>query len=1073
MISGSATTPPGTENSVEVTLNDVIRMTDSGTFDRGRRYFNSGRVLSVTEDSGDGALLVFALVSGSGRTPYTLEITRSNYGLESLCSCPVGDNCKHGVAALLKLIQQQQRLKPAGRAAVQRIHNPLEAWLANLAESSAQPSALVYSRHYLLYGLTCRPHGAEIQVYKAYLRKDGAWSQIAATPIDFNSYYPAPNHVLPQDEAIAPLLRALRQGERIPLKGEEGGLALARILAAGRVILAEPARLLRQGPALAATMDWQHKEDHSQLSFTLPGIDHWQLIATVPPYYLATESQQIGQVIYPLPAADFIRLATMPPVPKAEMPRVSALLRSRFDRQQLPLPVEPDIVVADTPVPHITLVVSFTEKGIRYPGLLLHWQYGDIAIPMDPDERPEATQLVEREGKQHFIKRNLASENQHIDILNQHRLCLVNVFDPWRNAWICEGKTAHQLMYNWLQFEQTVIPELEQQGWIISRDTSYDLKMRHVAPDMRLQDKDRNWFDFSLDFVLDAMQFPTSVLIGQWLEQDGGDHIMLPVDDGSWLRVDTAPLQTIRDLIEELFNQNKLGKPVTLATFQAARLQGVESLDTGRAPLTQKLIRQLKDFAGLEPVPVPSALDAQLRPYQQQGLDWLGFLQRYGFGGVLADDMGLGKTLQALALILHMKEHGKLHQPALVIAPTSLMGNWLREAASFTPGLKVTLIHGPQRDSQFKLIKKSDLVITSYPLLLRDDARYKKHKFSLLVLDEAQAIKNSQTKIAHQVRQLNAQTRLCLTGTPMENHLGELWALMDFALPGLLGSKEAFRTRFRQPIENNGDAERKTELGRRVAPFMLRRTKSEVVTELPEKTVIVQYVELEGKQRQLYESIRVSMEKRIRELIAAKGLARSHIEFLDALLKLRQACIDPRLVKLDKAANINEHAKLDWLEENLPQLLEEGRNILLFSQFTEALALIEDLVKRLKIPYAKLTGKTRLRDEAIEKFQSGAARLFLISLKAGGSGLNLTAADVVIHVDPWWNPAVENQATDRAHRIGQDKPVFVYKLVAADTVEERIQEMQQQKQALADALFSETSAAGLPTDSDSLLALLS
>ena len=1059
---------------MEVTLNDVIRMTDSATFDRGRRYFNSGHVLSVLEDSEDEQELVFAKVSGSGRKPYTLEITRSNYGLQSLCSCPVGINCKHAVAALLKLIQQQQRLRPADRAVAQRTYNPLEAWLADLAESSGRPSPLLYGRHYLLYGLTCTPHGVEIKAYKAYLKKDGDWSQIAATPIDFSGYYyQAPNHVLPEDEAIAPLLQGLRQGGHIRLRGEEGGLALARMLATGRMILTEPARMLTRGPSLAAAMDWQDKGDHSQLSFTLPGVNQWQLIATVPPYYLDKDNQQLGQVIYPLPAADFIRLAAMPPVPKAEMPRISALLRSRFDREQLPLPAEPDIVVADTPEPHITLVASITEQGMRYPGLLLHWQYGDIAIPMDPDKRPEVTQVVEHQGKQHFIKRDLASERRHIDMLNQHQLYLVKDFEPWRNAWLCEGKTAHQLMHNWLQFEQSVIPTLEQQGWIVSRDPAYDLKLRHVTPDMSLRDKDRNWFDFSLNFVLDSMHFSTSVLVGEWLEQGGGDHIMLPVEDGTWLRVDTAPLQTIRDLIEELFNQKKLGKPVTLAAFQAARLQGTESLDTGRAPLAQKLIRQLKDFAGLEPVPVPPALNAQLRPYQQQGLDWLAFLQRYGFGGVLADDMGLGKTLQTLALILHMKESGKLRQPALVIAPTSLMGNWLREAASFAPGLKVTLIQGPQRDSQFKLIKKSDLVITSYPLLLRDDARYKNHTFSLLVLDEAQAIKNSQTKIAQQVRQLNAQTRLCLTGTPMENHLGELWALMDFALPGLLGSKEAFRNRFRQPIENNHDDLRKTELARRVAPFMLRRTKAEVVAELPEKTIIVQYVELEGKQRQLYESIRVSMEKRIRELIAAKGLARSHIEFLDALLKLRQACIDPRLVKLDKAANINEHAKLDWLEENLPQLLEEGRNILLFSQFTEALALIEDMVKHLKIPYVKLTGKTRHRDEAIEKFQSGAARLFLISLKAGGSGLNLTAADVVIHVDPWWNPAVENQATDRAHRIGQDKPVFVYKLVATNTVEERIQEMQQQKQALADALFSETSAAGLPTDSDSLLALLS
>jgi SNF2 family DNA or RNA helicase len=289
----------------------------------------------------------------------------------------------------------------------------------------------------------------------------------------------------------------------------------------------------------------------------------------------------------------------------------------------------------------------------------------------------------------------------------------------------------------------------------------------------------------------------------------------------------------------------------------------------------------------------------------------------------------------------------------------------------------------------------------------------------------------------------------------MENHLGELWSLFDLLLPGLLGEARRFRKLFRNPIERQGDDERRTALGRRVAPFLLRRDKGGVVAELPPKSEMVSEVELGGAQRDLYETIRVAVSAKVRREIERKGLARSHITVLDALLKLRQACCHPQLLKLDAAGKVHDSAKLSLLMEMLPEMVEEGRRVLLFSQFTSMLALIEEAVKGAGIDYVKLTGRTRDRATPVEHFQNGEVPLFLISLKAGGTGLNLTAADTVIHYDPWWNPAVERQATDRAHRIGQDKPVFVYKLIARGTVEERIHEMQARKQALADALFAE------------------
>ena len=380
------------------------------------------------------------------------------------------------------------------------------------------------------------------------------------------------------------------------------------------------------------------------------------------------------------------------------------------------------------------------------------------------------------------------------------------------------------------------------------------------------------------------------------------------------------------------------------------------------------------------------------------------------------------------------------------------MSNWRREASRFTPDLRLVL-QGAERKQQFDKIQDYDLVLTTYPLLPRDEEFLLARKYYYLILDEAQIVKNPAAKAAKVVRAITAEHRLCLTGTPMENHLGELWTQFDFLMPGFLGDNASFKRTYRTPIEIQGDSEQGQRLSKRIAPFMLRRTKQEVVAELPPKSEIICAVPLGQKQAMLYESIRLSMEKSVREAIAERGLARSHITILDALLKLRQTCCDPRTLPLEEAKKVKESAKLELLMEMLPELLEEGHRILVFSQFTRMIALIETELEQRHIAYSKLTGQTKNRDEAIERFKSGAANVFLISLKAGGVGLNLTEADTVIVYDPWWNPAVESQAADRAHRIGQEKPVFVYKLITENTVEEKIIAMQDRKRALAEGVY--------------------
>jgi SNF2 family DNA or RNA helicase len=447
-------------------------------------------------------------------------------------------------------------------------------------------------------------------------------------------------------------------------------------------------------------------------------------------------------------------------------------------------------------------------------------------------------------------------------------------------------------------------------------------------------------------------------------------------------------------------------------------------------------------------------------------------LAGHGLGGILADDMGLGKTLQALAHVLAEKKQGRLDRPCLLVAPTSVVWTWRNEARRFAPDLETLVLHGTDRKAHFEEIPASDLVITTYALLPRDAARLRAQAWHLVICDEAQALKNPDAQAAHVLRQMTRRQLVCLSGTPVENHLEELWSLTQLAVPGLLGDRKTFRRVYRTPIEKHGDDTRRAALARRLRPFLLRRTKDQVAGELPPRTETIEHVQLTGAQRDLYETVRTAMDKRVRAEIAKHGLARSQIMVLDALLKLRQVCCDPRLLKMDAAQGITESAKLERLMSMLADLTAEGRQVLVFSQFSSMLDLIAQALDAAGHAYVSLTGQTRDRETPVRRFQAGEVPIFLISLKAGGTGLTLTAADTVIHYDPWWNPAAEAQAADRAHRIGQDKPVFVYRLIAEGTVEDRIVDMQARKRDLASLVQDADGMTGPALDAQDIDTLL-
>ena len=415
--------------------------------------------------------------------------------------------------------------------------------------------------------------------------------------------------------------------------------------------------------------------------------------------------------------------------------------------------------------------------------------------------------------------------------------------------------------------------------------------------------------------------------------------------------------------------------------------------------------------------------------------------------------MGLGKTIQTLAYVQLQRQQDHAVKPVLVIAPVSTLGNWEREAKRFTPDIACHRYHGPQRQSLQLQNPRFHLFLTSYATLLRDQSYFADREWSLVVCDEAQSLKNPQSQQGKAIRSLNCEQRLALSGTPMENHLGELWALMQWVEPGLLGTRAQFERSFRSPIEKLADKSRQAALARRIAPVILRRKKESVLTELPERVEMVHRLELGRVQATLYESIRAAMDDQVRQAITAKGITGAKLEFLEALLRLRQICCHPPLVPTRSARECPESAKLDFLRSLLPELIAEGRRILVFSQFTSLLDHIQALCVECALPLVRLDGSTTNRQAVVDRFQNGEVPLFLISLKAGGMGLNLTKADTVILTDPWWNPAVEQQAIDRAHRMGQQNSVFVHRLIISGSIEERVLELQEHKRNLADGLY--------------------
>jgi superfamily II DNA or RNA helicase len=635
-------------------------------------------------------------------------------------------------------------------------------------------------------------------------------------------------------------------------------------------------------------------------------------------------------------------------------------------------------------------------------------------------------------------------------------------------------------------------------GEVLAREVAGPLPTRVITADaFDRSDTTGHWL-LSMGIEVDGEVMDVAPMVADLLRRDPrwgdaaaleriDDHAVISLRAPRGRRIDAmaGPLKAVvLAMLDLLADPRRKNGPLAMTALDAHRLDAMHSallaLDTGAPWHMQgegevlQLARRLRQAGAVREVAAPQGLGIALRTYQLQGLAWLQYLRQQGLCGILADDMGLGKTAQVLAHILLEHQCGRLDRPALVVVPTSLLFNWQQEAQRITPQLRVLVLHGEARAERFAQIDRADLVLTTYPLLWRDLTALAPQAWHLLILDEAQTVKNAAGRSATAARKLQARHRICMTGTPLENHLGELWTQFHFLMPGFLGDARSFSRLWRKPIEEQGQTVRARLLAQRVRPFILRRRKQDVLQELPPRIEVVERLQLQGRQRALYESVRIAADKQVRRALVRRGLGASQVTVMDALLKLRQVCCDPHLLKGSDTPRGIERAKLEWLRDMLPGLIAEGRRILLFSQFTEMLALVEDEVNALGLPYLMLTGQTEpaQRGALIARFQNLEAPLLLVSLKAGGVGLNLTAADTVILADPWWNPAVEEQAIARAHRLGQTQQVFVYKLVIEGSIEERLLELQARKSTLAEGILGRDDTATVKFGEEELDALL-
>jgi len=1051
-----------------ITTENIKNNINTTYYKRGLEYYSYGKVIECksfmeVDEYGDESTVIVGKVLGSSHKPYeqNIEIYEDedfDIVIAGTCSCPVTYNCKHIAAVCITYKSDMMSIQRRELSKIGHLKNSddfmLQKWLLDVNNSQKKSSSLEKEDYFLTYRLDGAKSydKGKVAIFKSKRLKNGSISR--GTKLDnykvLHSYSYRELKVT-EDEDILQLLRVFVSEDYYStmnkLSGSLGNILVKKIVATGRAYFEYNQKAIDFIEAPFQT-DFSLKLYKGNYTFKSNlSAKEQRVFETEPPLVLNTLNNTLQELDISL--ENYILMNKAPKIPKEGVSDVLEIVAKKIPSLKLQTPKGIKVQKISTiPIPTLHLkannsfVVDFSyEKySVKYmPQLEFSSFY-------------ESGEKVEIERKLLFeanCKKTIEDFGFEVKIVEENL------------SVILEKSNRQAQLQLWSDFLESGLEKLRSEGWEIVQDEAFSLKFESDSEVVVESEASNNWFDLSFNLEFDghsqAIAPLVSTIISEFDDISSMPEIInVEVSENHFVSIETKQIEPILKTIIELFDKKQGDDSLKISPYDAHLVDFMDDdvIWRGSREILE-LSQKLKDFKGIKEAKPPKALNATLREYQQEGLNWLNFLHEFKFGGILADDMGLGKTIQTLAHLSRLKEQDKLQKPSLIVMPTSLVANWKNEAKKFTPNLSVLILHGNERAKYFDEIGNYDIVLTTYALVTRDEEVLLKHSFSYIILDEAQKIKNPKTKMAIAIKKLHSEYRLALSGTPIENHLGELWSIFSFLMPGFLDTLSFFRNYYQTPIEKEHNFERQNLLNKRLKPFMIRRTKEIVADELPAKSEIIKYTQFDAKQSKLYESIRVTMEKKVQDAVKEKGIGSSHITILDALLKLRQVCCDPSLLKISEAQKVKESAKLELFLDLIDELMQEGRKVLVFSQFTSMLAILEEQIIAKNISYSKLTGSTIKREEAIEKFTEGNASIFLISLKAGGVGLNLVAADTVIHYDPWWNPAVENQATDRAYRIGQTKAVFVYKLIIENSIEQKILELQKKKQAIQESVYDE------------------
>ncbi|MEK7727735.1 MAG: SNF2-related protein [candidate division KSB1 bacterium] len=1051
-----------------ITNGEILGLATQDTYRRGLKYYQEGRVdLVALENDFFSAKIL-------GRPVHEIVVHRTDNRFVTRCNCRTRAICEHVIAALLEAKDQYTKPKrkkaaPNGVSSPEVNHGPENGWRQFVTTVHYSDNATAFA--------TSKPNkeGAEWQLYFMLALKNSEWFIVPyRTRLrkdgSYGMSYPTSSRELPFYDIVCSQKESLAL---IMLEGVENSNRKVSPFAAG--LVPNTGYHLKYGASfgmlfdllrdskfyLAADTEYKHalQAEPATVRFEIHMREENETIALFPVLIKNKTLLPFDFEVHVLTTQptwlvrrhEFLKLENNPPVdlllslqaweknlnvPKAElkdffveMERLPGLLSHLVLPNQSQLPL-----IDGFSRKHLEVIEHEEALTIK-----LGFVYGNKTLPCLP---PDQSLQSEPEQVQHRadldfvrVRRDLSAEAQARDQIlatgakqnpsGEFVLRDVNVID-------------------WLLRE---LPKLTEQDFEVCGENSLQrFRVNRAQPTLRMSvSTEIDWFDCRLLVDFDGIALSLKELRKALLHRS--KYVQL--SDGS---TGIIPDEWQQQLAHLLHLGELAGESVKVSRHHVTLIDMLfDALELKQADRGfRDCLTRLENFNGIHAVPVPEKFQGTLRPYQARGLDWLYFLKEYRFGGCLADDMGLGKTVQTLALLQNEKNLGT-QLPSLIVCPTSVIFNWENEFKRFTPELKIIAHTGLERrrDPNFEAC---DVIMTSYGILRRDIEFLKDAKLHYLILDESQHIKNSAAQTAKAVRLLQAEHRLALTGTPVENNTHELWSQFNFLNPGLLGSLNYFNETFTKPIERDRDEASAAMLRKMIFPFILRRTKNEVERDLPEKSENLFHCKMLKEQRKLYEHWRDYYRAHVLQQIDLKGLDKSRMYVLEGLTRLRQICCHPHLVDKDAAP---DSGKFEAFWEMLQEIVAEKHKVLVFSQFVRMLKIIARQLDGHRIPYCYLDGHTRDRKTPVEKFQSDPEqKVFLISLKAGGFGLNLTAADYVVIYDPWWNPAAEAQAIDRTHRIGQDKRVFAYKMIVRDSVEEKILQLQERKKALISDLIS-------------------